>query len=316
MRYRKRQIVFFIKLSVSSGLILYLIWLIDWERVVTILTEADKSFLFIVPLFLFIRLGFAVFRWQLILADSQAIFPFWQAYTTYLIGAFYNIFLPGVTGGDVIRIGRCLTRTKCQIGTATASVLIERMSGLFALMIIALSTYLAFPATLSSLLVVEAKFSVKIAAAIGIIVTIVVIAGRRKWLKWLPQKHYKGIGGFIISGMRTFGALKGQTFLMVLILSVLFQAMDIVMIFLLSQMIRLNTPVTVFFAVVPLVYLATMLPVSLGGLGVREGSMAFLLAQFGVASSDAVILSFLVYLSHFVTAGTGGLVQFIETIKE
>lgn len=310
--HKKATVVFFLKLSVSSGLIIYLIWLVDWKRVLKILVEADKGFLLIVPLLLFIRLGFAVLRWRVILADSRVLLPFWHAYTSYLVGAFYNIMFPGVTGGDVMRIGRCIRHTQCQPGTATASVLIERMSGIFALMFIALGTYIVFPTTLSSLLVAETQSAVKIGAAAAIVVLVGLTSGRRRWLQWLPEQDGKGIGGFFLSGMRAFGMLRNPKLVLVLLLSVLFQTMDIVIIFLLSQMIHLTVPLAVFFAVVPLVYLAIMFPISLGGLGVREGSMAFLLAQFGVLTSDAVTLSFLVYLSRFVTAGSGGLIQLIE----
>lgn len=310
--HKKSKMVFLLKLSVSAGLIIYLVWLVDWTRVIKILGNADKLFLVIIPLFLFTRLCFAALRWQVILADSQVKLTFWQAYAGYLAGAFYNIFLPGVTGGDVVRIGRCIKRTNCRLGTATASVLMERISGVIALVSIALSTYVIFPATLSSLWMVDAQSSVKIGAAIVIGLLVAITLSRRQWLQWLPQKDDHPVWRFILSGVRTFCLLRGQTLVLVLLLSIVFQAMDIVIMFLISQMIRLNVPLTAFFAAVPLVYLAVMVPVSLGGLGIREGSMAFLLAQFGVATSDAVTLSFLVYLSYFITAGTGGIVQLVE----
>lgn len=313
-RRKKRGLLFFCKSGVSIGLIAYLVWLIDWQRVGTILIGSNKLFLLLVPLFLLIRLCFATWRWQLILADSQAKFPFWQAYTSYMVGAFYNVFLPGVTGGDVIRIGRCVRRTGCPLGTATASVLLERVSGVFALLSIALSTYIIVPGTLSSLLMPENKSSVTAIAAIGICMLAIITIGRRYWLKWLPLHKNTGFWGFIVSGMRAFCTLRNHTLVLILIFSIFFQAMDIVIIFLLSQMIRLSVPLSVYFAVVPLVYLAIMLPISLGGLGVREGSMTFLLAQFGVPTSDAVTLSFLVYVSRFVTAGSGGMIQLFETL--
>ena len=52
----------------------------------------------------------------------------------------------------------------------------------------------------------------------------------------------------------------------------------------------------------------------LGGLGVREGTLAFLLALFGVNPSDAVTLSFLVYLTRVVVGVFGGIWQLLESI--
>jgi uncharacterized membrane protein YbhN (UPF0104 family) len=98
------------------------------------------------------------------------------------------------------------------------------------------------------------------------------------------------------------------------LLSIVFQAADILVIFLLARMIGLTVPLVVFFAIVPFVFLISILPISLGGLGVREGLLTYLLAQFGVNTSDGITLSFLVYLSRFIPAIPGGIVQITETL--
>ncbi len=87
-------------------------------------------------------------------------------------------------------------------------------------------------------------------------------------------------------------------------------------VFLLSQAIGLAVSLTEFFAIIPLVYLVTILPISLGGLGVREGMLVFLLAQFNVAITDAVTLSFLIYLNRVVVGSLGGLIQLKDTLTD
>jgi len=308
--------LFFVKLSVSLGLIVYLGWIVDWKQAVKTISEADKLLLLIVPFLLLARLGAAAFRWRLILADNKVAFSFWNAYTAYLVGAFYNVLLPGVTGGDAVRIERCVRQTKCRLGTATTSVLLERTGGLFTVLSIALFVYLLFPATLSSLLITEETSVVKTAATIGIILVAAMVFGRRVWLKWLPHEDARGILGFIRSAVQTLINLRGRTLGVVFILTLLFQSTDIVVAFLLAQAIGLTVPLIEFFAIIPLVYLVTFLPISLGGLGVREGILVFLLARFGVATSDAVTLSFLVYLGLVVVAGLGGLIQLIESLAD
>lgn len=311
--HQKSRWIFVIKLAISLGLIIYLTWLIDWERAGKILKEVDKIFLFGILLVALFRLIFATFRWQRILSDNQVVLSFGFAYASYLIGSFYNIFLPGVTGGDIIRAGRCIQRTQCVWGTATATVILERISGMVATLLIAFVTYLCFPNTLPSLIVIETNSLVTVISALGLFVMLVLILGRRKWLKWLPSQNLKGIKGFMVSGLRTFGVLQAHTLVLILLLSVLFQGLDIVITFLLSQAIGLNLPLLVFFAIIPLIYIAIILPISLGGLGIREGMLTFLLAQFGVTTSDAVMLSFLVYFIHVIIASLGGIVQFLET---
>lgn len=311
----KKSTIFFIKLSVSLGLIVYLGWIVDWKQAVKTISDADKLLLLIVPFLLLASLGAAAFRWRLILADNKVALSFWDAYTDYLVVMFYNVLLPGVTGGDVVRTARCVRQTKCKLGTATASVLLERTIGLFTVLSIALFVYLLFPATLSSLLTTEETSVVKTAATIGIILVAVMVLGRRVWLRWLPHEDAEGILGFIRSAMQTLIILKGRTLGVVFILTLLFQSTHIVVAFLLSQAIGLAVPLTEFFAIIPLVYLVTFLPISLGGLGVREGMLVFLLAQFNVATTDAVTLSFLIYLNPVVVGSLGGILQLKEALS-
>jgi uncharacterized protein (TIRG00374 family) len=313
---KKYKILFLARICVSFGLIAYLIWLVDWNRAITAINGAISFPLFAAPFLFLAGFGFASWRMRIVLADSNVVFSYWQAYFGYLLGSFYSTFLPGVIGGDVVRIGRCSTQTKCQIGTVTASVLLERISGVFALLSMVFLIYLFYPEAMFPLLAVEGTSSVMVVAAIGLLVMMVALLGRRLWLTVFPyeKKTRRKLWSFIRPGIQTLGTLKTRTLGSVLILSVLFQATDIVVTFLLSRALRFNVPLPVFFAIVPLVYLSTVLPISLGGLGVREGTLVFLLGQYGVTTSDAVMLSFLVYLNRLVIGGVGGILQLLENL--
>ena len=311
----KRRVLFYVRLAVSLGLVSYLGWILDWEQAVQAVSAAGKSLLLVVPFLMLVRLGAAVCRWKLILADSAVRIRFWQGYTSYLVGAFYNVLLPGVTGGDAVRVGRCVAQTRCKLGTATASVLLERVSGVFALSALALSTYLLFPKTLLALLGTGATSAAVIVAALGIIVIVTVILARRLWSRWLPAEDAGRFWRFVRSGMQTLSTLRGRTLGVIVALSIVFQAVDILATFLLSRALGLEVSLSVFFGVLPLVYLVICLPVSLGGLGVREGALVFLLSRFGVAASDAVMLSFLLYLNRIVIGSLGGFAQLAEVLS-
>jgi len=309
------KLTFLAKLSLSLGLISYLVWILDWETAAETITKAAKFPLFVAPFFVLAGFGFASFRWQLILADSKVDFSYWNAYLGYLVGSFYSVFLPGVIGGDAVRIARCAKQTKCQLGVVTGSVLLERTSGFVALLTIAFLVYLGFPQRLSPLLAIQARYFMTAVTVVGVIVIALVLLRNRFRLNWLPQEGKGRLWTFVRSAIQTFVVPRRRTLGIVLILSALFQTMDIVVTFILSQAIGLPLPLIVFLAVIPLVYLATVLPISLGGLGVREGTLVLLLAQFGVVPSDAVTLSFLVYLNRVVIGGLGGLVQLAETFS-
>ena len=64
--------------------------------------------------------------------------------------------------------------------------------------------------------------------------------------------------------------------------------------------------------VVPLVMLAMVVPVSINGVGVREGGMAMLLAPQGVASEQAVAIALLWFLATIISGLIGGLLFLLD----
>ncbi len=312
---KHRKIVLLGKLSISLGLIAYLIRLVDWDRAIQAIYNAPRHFIFTALCISLARLVFASWRIQVILADSNVVFSYWHAFSGYLLSMFYGIFLPGVVGGDVIRIGRCALQTRCQVGTAAVGVLVERISGVFALLGFLFLAYLFYPSTVIPMIDFEDTLLMMVTATIGMIGMTVFLIWRRLWSQILHRHtKNKGICSFFHTAMRTLETLRASTLGLVLLLSGLFQAADIIMIFLLSRALRLDLPLIVFFAAIPLVYVATLLPISLGGLGIREGTLVFLLAQYGIAASDAAMLSFLTYLSYVFVGSVGGIVQLVETL--
>jgi uncharacterized membrane protein YbhN (UPF0104 family) len=315
MYKRRDRLVFVLKLGVSLGLLIYLALLVDWQQAARTLQKAAKLPILVVPFVSLAGVGLSSLRWRLILADSRVKFSGWQAFRGYLLGLFYGNLLPGVLGGDAVRMGLCVQRTKCPVGTAAGSVLLERIVGLVALFGVAFLVYLAFPAIALPLLPIADTRLIAAGAVAGILGIAVVLAGRRVWLRWLPKESARGLWSFVRTVMLTLGTLKVRTLGLVLILSAMSQAADIVATFLLARAINLHVPLTVFFGVVPLVYLATILPISLGGLGVREGAFTFLLSRFGVPTADAVTLSFLIYVNRLAIGGMGGGLQLMETLS-
>lgn len=95
------------------------------------------------------------------------------------------------------------------------------------------------------------------------------LLSQRWWLKKLPVDGRLGMRGFVLSLLRAFAVLDASVLLQLIALSVLFQAVDIAASLLLAEALGLKLDATTLFIVMPVAYLATLLPISLGGLGVR-----------------------------------------------
>lgn len=94
-----------------------------------------------------------------------------------------------------------------------------------------------------------------------------------------------------------------------LFFSTAFLASEIFIYFYFGHVMKIDVPFAFYLFVIPLVYLATVLPISLGGIGVREGVLVWFLSIAGVSASEAVLLAFLVYLNRVLVGTIGGGIQ-------
>jgi hypothetical protein len=71
-----------------------------------------------------------------------------------------------------------------------------------------------------------------------------------------------------------------------------------------------------FFIFVPIIILVALLPLSVGGIGVREGAYVYFFSQVGVSASEAFILSLLLYVVMMIgIILPGGIIYVVEGIS-
>ena len=100
----------------------------------------------------------------------------------------------------------------------------------------------------------------------------------------------------------------------VLTLAIATQLLNILVFWMLSQSLALPTTLQQWFIAAPTVLLVSMLPISIGGWGVREGAMIVALHGFGISAEDALLPSVLFGLCAAVATLPGGIFWIIPKI--
>lgn len=77
-------------------------------------------------------------RWRLLMRVQGIDMAWWRAFRVFLIGAFFNLFLIGATGGDIVKIYYAMRETASKKSAALLSVLVDRMMGLVAMVAVAI----------------------------------------------------------------------------------------------------------------------------------------------------------------------------------
>jgi len=297
-----------VRALISAVLLFYLVSIIDWDRLAALLLRIDKKFLSVAPILLFVGLLFSSIRWRHLLACLNIGQNIKRLFAYYLIGNFYSIFLPGVIGGDIVRIGICASETKSPLSIIMASVVIERACGVIILFIIGSLFVIALPPEIFTCLGPPVTKTLPLVTVFGLFaISIISLLLRISSKKFTSDGT--GWGNKFMQIINLGITLPYSSVFILILFSALFQLSDILASFIIAKALNIHLPLSLFFVIIPFVYIGTLLPVSLGGLGVREGTFVYLLAKVGIIASDAVALAFLIYFNRIIIGSFGGIIH-------
>lgn len=298
------------RLLISLGLLAFVLRSIGVQRIGRVLLQAEAGPL-VVALVLFIA-GVVVraVRWRALLVALDLDVPLGRLVYLYFLGMFFNMFLPTGFGGDVVRVMEL--SQEAQPALVTGTVIVDRLTGLLVLFAMAL---VALPFTIG-LLPFGVWLTISVVAASGLLVGVLVLQGRwlRKATRWLPGPLSLTGEGMLARVYDAVTACGWQAVGMALLISLIFNTLLVLVNYLVARAVGMDLSLAYFFVFVPLLSLTLMLPISLGGLGVREGVAVLLFTQVGVDEAVAVAYSLGVYAIGRLTGLIGGLLFVIESV--
>jgi hypothetical protein len=287
----KKYLVIAFKLAFSVTLLFYLVCMANLSAVVDICLRVNIFDFLVVVSLCILSLEVSCYKWQRLLRHDHIFCSLWQLTRIYLIGYYFNNFLPTSIGGDAAR-AYWLGNDRRKLLEVLTSIFVERVSGVLALLPIGLAGLMLAPGMTDSRQRAVLAWG---SLALLLLFVAAVAAARSGWIRRmnLPEK-VQGHLGRITRSFSCYLSDKGTLFNLVWT-SVLFQLLVVLIYYQAGRALELDLPVVVLLAVVPLVTLLTLLPISFNGLGLREGGFVFFLAQAGFEKSEALSLSLFVY---------------------
>jgi glycosyltransferase 2 family protein len=246
-----------------------------------------------------------IVKWRLTLRLSLARLTFIQAMRCYFAGLFGTVFLPSIVGGDVVRIGLAFRIAKNRTAVVLGS-LVDRILDVLALAAVAGIGALLLPGALDpgSRRIFLTVILAIAAAGIAVLAALVLVPWRLlpfKIRRMLVRLRYAA---------RSMASQSGYV-LVSLLLGIVVQLCFVSLSARIAFVCGLRVPFHVWLLVWPLAKILALLPITLGGLGVREAGLAALLAPFGVAAALSVAAG-LAWESVIIAGGlVAGLVSFL-----
>ena len=297
-----------IRVVVGAGVFGFLIWRSDVGELWDTLKQADVAFLLAALGAIFIGLFVSAFRWKAYLDALELPLSYATLFRLYFVGTFFNAFLPTGIGGDAYKAVR-LGRGKESLAPAFASVFLDRFAGVVGMAAIGLvsSSYL-----LASGDVRRRVPLIALGASVAIMATAaVLLLGGERLLGGGRLIKRQGIGGRIRRAMRQIhaagrhpeAAARGYLF------GVVFQSLVFTYHVMIAKALGIEgVPIAAFASILVISSLATMIPLSINGLGFREGAYIWALGRYGIPHDTALAFALLVLAALLLSSIVGGII--------
>jgi uncharacterized protein (TIRG00374 family) len=253
-------------------------------------------------------------RWRIFAAALQMQGSYRSFVQAYFTGMFFNIGLPSLVGGDAIKAYIVSKKNQKPLRIGLASILQDRAAGLLSLLIYGTAAVLLYPIRWRGF----PLWAVYLLSWIGVaLVLLLVFKGDRIYSRFLNhgsqtllQKVLQATadfhGSLVQSNLKPRGALR------VTVYSFLYSGLVLWIFQQVTVAAGHSVGLVPFSALFPLIALGTMLPITLGGLGIREWLYVEALSLVGVPRADGLMIS-LATSALYLLINLGGIV-FLPTV--
>jgi uncharacterized protein (TIRG00374 family) len=303
------------RIIISAILLAIIIGLSDWGRFLEIIGRADGSALVLMFGAAVVERVFSAYRWYVLVQGKRPSINFYAIFRITFISNFLGLVLPGSIGSELVRING-LARLTGDLAMSFTSVLVERCLGLLALTFLVLVGLAISPAIL--------PVEISLTAGVGLAVLSIGLAAMMNGYARAFAKNLFGHSAlrFIHSRLdKLYAALdeyrmRPGLFAWAVVLAVAFQLVRVALYVVGAWALVLHIPAIYFLVFVPVAVIAQLLPISFGGLGIRELSLVALLSLVNVNPEAAISLSLLAYLMRMLAGALPGAILYTCTRTE
>jgi len=294
------------RIVVGVGLILFLLWRLDFDKILSNIQSLEASYLFYALITYIFFVIVSAWRWQVLLDFKKFIIPFGRTSVLYFIALFFNNLLPTTVGGDVMRVVYTMKKRKAD---ALAIVLVDRILGFVGLFVFALFAVLY-------LLIVKQQTEFLPFIVIGLVAIVFIT------YVFFSERAYSTLAPIVqkITVLRVgerlnrlheaateFGGAWRPISLCILHSIIIQALLALAPFFVLLAMGNFEVGILPFFIYVPIINVVSMIPISLNALGVREYFYVLLFARAGVAGETSLAVSLVSFFLLFLLSLTGGI---------
>ncbi len=275
---------------------------IDWSTLSSRISHGRPLDFAIAVLLVVTSLAVGIYRWRRLLVGAQIHLPMPKIFRAYWISEFTGTFLPTTLGGDITR-ALLIARRGPLLTKVVVTVTVDRLGGLLGLLGVAWIASAYDPNAVpgdSHVLLVWAT----IATGLGLVLVGAGLVRGTQLIQALVPTRLESLAHDSHAVLREYA--RAPLLLAMLVLSsLLFQTLVSLQLVFLGRAIGVHLAFSTAAVALALVTIATLLPVSVGGFGVREGTYVVLLGSASINATDATLISLLSVAALFIASLPG-----------
>lgn len=269
---------------------------------------------------LFLCIGFAVFflgyflgflRWRMLLKAAGIHIPLKKLVSSFSGGVFFSIFLPSTIGGDVVRTADLAEHTN-RAKEIVATVFLDRLSGYIGLVIVVLpSLALGYGLVHDKVVFSSVVVIISLLAFVLLVLFNNFIYSRIS--RFLSAPGAGRIKEAIKDIHREIHIFRQRRKVIIynLILSVFIQVIFPVSIYFVARSLGVKIDFIYFLIFLPIIAAITLIPISIGGLGLRESLFVVYFAKAAVVKQLALAMSLLSFSFIVIYGAIGGIIYIL-----
>lgn len=267
-----------IRIVASLALLGGALWAIDTDQVVDRLSGIDRDWLIVAIALTVPQTVFAAWRWRVTALRLSQDIPLGRAVGEYYAATFLNQTLPGGVPGDAVRAWR-QGRAGSGLGAAVRAVAIERLSGQIMLVACLLVGLAVWPAAWGAA-----------GQIIAVLLAVLALAITALWVL-LRRPGRIGAAARTLARDCRMALLSSGAWRAQIVLSALVTAGYLAGFWAAGRAIGVDLPAWAILTLVPTVLLSMLVPLSVGGWGLREATAAVLWPLAGLVAADGVTIA-------------------------
>ena len=307
---------FVVRLAVSAALLAALVAIVDPGAVADVLGRTSLGLFALSVLLHSADRVLMAFKWWSLLRVQRLEIGFSKALRAYYLSSFAGLFLPMTVGADAVRL--IALRGTAATPTLVSSIVVERGIG-------AISQALLCTVSLALIFGLQLDIGLTnttLVLLIGGMVCVLIgclplsfrVASRLGEALGNGHGYRRKIGDFAHEYARwRYEAPALWTFLLLTLLEGL---LPVAIYAVVSRALGLVVPFHLFLATVPIVFLIARLPVSLGGIGIQEGTFVYLAGVLGIGSTQAASIALLVLAGLLLALAPGALAYLLTPERQ